>query len=311
MTIPGVLLFGACAMGGAAIVARALAAWLPTVGMLDAPATGFQDRSVPRGGGVAIVAPVLLLGCLLLPNDPASRQRIVVPVTAAGGIAIVSLIDDIRTIAVSIRLATHVALAAATIATVGPIREISAGPLGTLPLGAAAWPLSMLWIVGLTNAFNFMDGIDAMAGITAAVAGGAVAVASWLVGEPRVGAVAIVFAAACLGFLTVNWPPARIFMGDVGSTFCGFLLATLPMMATAGGEPRLALIVLLTTSPFLLDTALTLSRRISHGENIFQSHRTHIYQQLVLAGWPQATVSCLYGGLAAAAGAFGIYMTLR
>jgi UDP-N-acetylmuramyl pentapeptide phosphotransferase/UDP-N-acetylglucosamine-1-phosphate transferase len=163
--------------------------------------------------------------------------------------------------------------------------------------------------VGLTNAFNFMDGIDAIAGITATVAGGAVAVASWLSGELQVGALSLVFAAASLGFLTTNWPPARIFMGDVGSTFCGFLLATLPLMASADNEPHLALIVALAASPFLLDTAITLAQRLLRGDNVFQPHRRHLYQRLVLAGWSHATVSCLYGSLAAAAAALGIFLT--
>lgn len=263
---------------------------------------------MPRGGGLAIVIPVLLLAWLVLPQDDAARRRMLIPLAAVTGVAAISLADDIRSVAVPLRLAIHVAMAVGTIAALGPIQAISAGPLGTLDLGAGAWPFSVLWIVGLTNAFNFMDGIDAIAGITATVAGGAVAVASWLVGEPQVGALSLVFAAASLGFLTANWPPARIFMGDVGSTFCGFLLATLPLMATTDNEPRLALIVALAASPFLLDTAITLGQRLMRGDNVFLPHRRHLYQRLVLAGWPHATVSCLYGSLAAAAAALGIFL---
>ncbi len=263
---------------------------------------------MPRGGGLAIAVPVLLLAWLVLPQDDAACRRMLIPLAAATGIAAISLLDDIRTVAVPVRLAIHVAMAAATIAVLGPIQSISAGPLGTLHLGVAAWPFSLLWIVGLTNAFNFMDGIDAIAGITATVAGGAVAIASWLVGEPHVSALSLVFATASLGFLAANWPPARIFMGDVGSTFCGFLLATLPLMASANNEPHLALIVALAASPFLLDTASTLAQRLLRGDNVFQPHRRHLYQRLVLAGWPHATVSCVYGGLAAAAAALGIFL---
>ena len=309
MTVAFAFVIAACALGAAAIIARSLADWLPAARIMDGPVPGFQDRAVPRGGGLAIVVPLLLLAWLILPKDDVACRRMLIPLAAATGIAAISLLDDIRTVAVPVRLAIHVAMAVGTIAVLGPIQSISAGPLGTLHLGAVAWPFSLLWIVGLTNAFNFMDGIDAIAGITATVAGGAVAIASWLVGELHVSALSLVFATASLGFLTANWPPARIFMCDVGSTFCGFLLATLPLMASADNEPRLTLIVALAASPFLLDTAITLAQRLLRGDNVFQPHRRHLYQRLVLAGWPHATVSCVYGGLAAAAAALGIFLT--
>jgi UDP-N-acetylmuramyl pentapeptide phosphotransferase/UDP-N-acetylglucosamine-1-phosphate transferase len=310
MTVSFAAALTACALGGAAVIARALATWLPGMGMMDTPAPGFQERAVPRGGGLAIVLPLLVLAVLVIPQDAAARRHMVIPLVAAIGIAVVSLIDDIRTLAVPVRLAVHIALAAATIAALGPVEEISAGPLGRLSLGVAAWPLTLLWIVGMTNAFNFMDGIDAMAGITTVVASGAVVVATWLVGEPHVCVLALLFGSAALGFLTANWPPARIFMGDVGSTFCGFLIAAIPLMAPTESESRLAPIVGLAASPFLLDTASTLARRLLRGENIFRSHRSHLYQRLVLAGWPHALVSCLYGAAAAAAAGVGIVMTL-
>jgi UDP-N-acetylmuramyl pentapeptide phosphotransferase/UDP-N-acetylglucosamine-1-phosphate transferase len=300
----------ACACGGAAAITRALAAWLPATGIIAAPVPGFQERAVPRGGGLAILLPLLFLAGFVMPNDASARRRMAIPLAAATGIAVISLVDDIRTVAVPVRLAVHVAMATVTVAILGPIEAISAGPLGTLTLGAASWPLTLLWIVGMTNAFNFMDGIDAMAGVTTAVASVATATAAWLVGEPHVGALALIFGSATIGFLTANWPPARIFMGDVGSTFCGFLLATMPLMATADSEPRLAMIVALAASPFLFDTASALTRRLLRGENIFRPHRSHLYQRLVLAGWPHALVSCLYGVAAAAMAAIGIFLTL-
>lgn len=297
-----------CSCCGAAAIARALAAWLPAMGMIDRPVAGFQDRAVPRGGGLAIVLPLLLLAGLTLPTDGAACRRMVIPVAAATGVAVISLVDDIRTVAVPVRLAVHVAMAALTIAVLGPIEAISAGPWGTLSFGFASWPLTLVWIVGMTNAFNFMDGVDAMAGVTTAVASMAAAAAAWLVGEPNVCALACVLGGASLGFLTVNWPPARIFMGDVGSTFCGFLLATIPLMTTATSEPRVGLIVALAASPFVLDTAVTLVRRLLRCENIFQPHRSHYYQRLVLAGWPHGMVSCLYGAAAAAAATVGMWV---
>jgi UDP-N-acetylmuramyl pentapeptide phosphotransferase/UDP-N-acetylglucosamine-1-phosphate transferase len=293
------------AFGIAAALAQGLSVWLRRCGMVDAAAPGFQETSIPRGGGLAIVIPVLLGAAYLMPNDAGRRQAAVV-LAASAGVALISLCDDIRPVAVPIRLSAQAAFAAIAIAALGPVRAIPVGSWGTLSLGAVAWPMSLLWIVGLTNAFNFMDGIDAMAGTTAAITGGAVALASWLVGQPYLGALGLLFMMASLGFLTANWPPARLFMGDVGSTFCGFLLATVPLLAAARGEVRILPIVGLAMAPFLCDTATTLVRRAVTGENVFQRHRTHCYQRLVLAGWTHATVSCLYAGLAVLGAGLGM-----
>lgn len=305
LTLPLVSGCAVIAFGVAAALAQGLAVWLRRWGMVDPAAPGWQEVSIPRGGGLAIVIPVLLGAAWMLPQD-AGLWQAAVALAASAGMALVSLCDDIRPVAVPIRLAAQTACAAIAVATLGPIRVIPIGPWGTLALGPEAWPVSLLWIVGLTNAFNFMDGIDAMAGTTAAITGGAVALASWLVGQPYLGAVGLLLMMASLGFLTANWPPARLFMGDVGSTFCGFLLATIPLLAAARGEPRILPIVALAMAPFLCDTAATLVRRAVTGENVFQRHRTHCYQRLVLAGWTHATVSCLYAGLAVIGAGIGM-----
>jgi len=151
-----------------------------------------------------------------------------------------------------------------------------------------------------------MDGIDGIAGVTAAVAGSGVAAAAWLLGGPAVAAVALAFAGAALGFLSQNWSPARIFMGDVGSAFCGFLIAVLPLGMPAADVPRIMPVAVLAMWPFIFDTLFTLVRRLRRGENIFQAHRSHLYQRLVIAGWSHRATSSLYGALAAMAAAIAI-----
>ena len=158
----------------------------------------------------------------------------------------------------------------------------------------------------MTNAFNFMDGIDGIAGITAAVAGAVIAIAAGLMGSPAVAAVALAFAGSSIGFLSCNWPPARIFMGDVGSAFCGFVIAALPLAVPADRVPRVTAVVAITMWPFIFDTAFTLLRRLSKRENVFESHRSHIYQRLVISGWSHRAASSLYGGLSAMAGAVAL-----
>jgi UDP-N-acetylmuramyl pentapeptide phosphotransferase/UDP-N-acetylglucosamine-1-phosphate transferase len=158
----------------------------------------------------------------------------------------------------------------------------------------------------MTNAFNFMDGIDGIAGITAAVAGVAIAAAAAYTGSEPVAAVSLAFAGASIGFLTCNWPPARIFMGDVGSAFCGFVIAVLPLLGGGPATTRLAMITAVAMWPFIFDTAFTLCRRTAKRENIFKAHRSHLYQRLVIAGWSHRAVSSLYGGLSAMAAAVAL-----
>jgi UDP-N-acetylmuramyl pentapeptide phosphotransferase/UDP-N-acetylglucosamine-1-phosphate transferase len=114
---------------------------------------------------------------------------------------------------------------------------------------------------------------------------------------PMVSALGVLVAGSSLGFLGHNWPPARIFMGDVGSAFLGFTLA---MLAVIGGlaDPRLPFAGVLVVWPFVFDATFTILRRLRRGENIFAAHRSHLYQRLVIAGWSHRTVTLLYLALA-------------
>jgi UDP-N-acetylmuramyl pentapeptide phosphotransferase/UDP-N-acetylglucosamine-1-phosphate transferase len=298
--------FVAAVAVAAAATAR-LIGWAGMLGVVDRPnARSSHTKVTPRGGGLAIVAVTLLAALAAAMLYPAAAARLAAVVIPALAIAAVSWIDDVRTLKNRVRFSVHLAAAAAATAALGPVRTGDLGSFGSLDLGLAAWPLTILWIVGLTNAFNFMDGIDGIAGITAVAAGGGLAAAAWMLDAPAVGAVCLAFAGAALGFLSQNWPPARIFMGDVGSAFCGFLIAVLPLGMPAAAVPRALPVAVLAMWPFIFDTLFTLVRRALRGENIFQAHRSHLYQRLVIAGWSHVAVSSLYGGLAAMAAAIAI-----
>ena len=208
-----------------------------------------------------------------------------------------SWLDDVKPVRNRTRFGIHLGAAIAATAFLGPLPAVQLGSFGSLDFGAAAWPLTILWIVGLTNAFNFMDGIDGIAGITAAAAGCGLAAAAAAAGAAPTAALAAALAGAALGFLAYNWQPAKIFMGDVGSAFCGFMLAVMPLAAPAGLREKLVPVVVAVLWPFLLDTSFTLLRRAINRENIFQAHRTHIYQRLTVAGWSHRSVARLYGML--------------
>jgi len=288
------------AIAAAALLTRGLIEWTTAKGIIDAPnARSSHTRSTPRGGGLSIVVVVATVAGVLGLMRPEELIRIGGAIVPALAIAAVSWLDDVQSLRNRTRFAVHLAAAVAAVAVLGPVTRVDLGLLGMLRFGPLAWPLTLLWIVGLTNAFNFMDGSDGIAGITAAAVAAGIAVAAAACGAGPVAVLAAAFAGASLGFLTSNWQPARIFMGDVGSAFCGFLLAVLPLAVRADAVPEVLPVAVLAFWPFIFDTSLTLLRRLRAGENIFQAHRSHLYQRLAIAGWSHRAVASLYGGLAA------------
>ena len=278
----------------AALLTRGLIEWTTARGIIDAPnARSSHTRITPRGGGVSIVVVVAAVAGVIGVMRPEELLRIGGAIVPALAIAAVSSLRN------STRFVVHLAAAVAATVVLGAVTRVDLGSFGMLRFGPLAWPLTLLWIVGLTNAFNFMDGSDGIAGITAAAVAAGIAVAAAACGSGAVAVIAAAFAGASLGFLTSNWQPARIFMGDVGSAFCGFLLAVLPLAVRADVVPEVLPVAVLALWPFIFDTSLTLLRRLRAGENIFQAHRSHLYQRLVIAGWSHRAVASLYGGLAA------------
>jgi len=284
----------------AAALTRALVAWTTARGIVDTPnARSSHVRSTPRGGGLAIVGVVTAVVGAVAALRPESLRPLACVMLPALAVAVVSWCDDVWTLSNRLRFAVHVAAAVAVTAALGPVRWVDLGSFGPLRFGSAAGPLTLLWIVGLTNAFNFMDGTDGIAGITAmAMAAGTAAVAAAF-GAGTVALPAAALAGSALGFLTLNWQPARIFMGDVGSAFCGFTLAALPLALPADCRPEALAVAAVAAWPFIFDTAYTFLRRLGRGEAVFQAHRSHIYQRLVIAGWSHRAVAWLYGGIAA------------
>jgi UDP-N-acetylmuramyl pentapeptide phosphotransferase/UDP-N-acetylglucosamine-1-phosphate transferase len=288
--------------------------WAVKHQILDIPnERSLHSVATPRGGGLAIVL-VTLVGLVL--------DRLLVPVLGwsgrwayalgAGLIAFVSLVDDLRTVPWSVRLMVHCLAALLLVYGAGYWDWLAVPFIGPQYLGWLGLPLTALWVVGLTNAFNFMDGIDGLAAGQAVIAG-----CTWfLLGvcvliQPVVASLALLLAASSLGFLLHNMPPARIFMGDVGSTFLGYSFGALPVLASSDvSDPRLALVSIAISAPLVFDTMLTLVRRAIHREELFEAHQSHLYQRLVRLGYSHGQVTALYGALAVLSAISG-YMYLR
>lgn len=257
-----------------------------------------HTRPTPRGGGLAIVAVVLgglWFYAALCPGVP--RLALGIFTLGAVLIACVSGWDDLHPLPVWCRFTTHGLAAILVILAFGYWHAVGWPGLGGFSLGLFGVLLTFLWIVGLTNAYNFMDGIDGIAGAQAVVAGLGWAILGWIDGQPLVSVMGLLIAAASLGFLGHNWPPARIFMGDVGSAFLGFSLAALTGMASQS-NPVFVLAGIALIWPFIFDAVFTFARRLRRGEKVWAAHRSHLYQRLIISGLSHGQVSGLYIGLA-------------
>jgi UDP-N-acetylmuramyl pentapeptide phosphotransferase/UDP-N-acetylglucosamine-1-phosphate transferase len=277
--------------------------WAIKKNILDIPnQRSSHTKPVPRGGGLIIVA--LTLGGLSLYQILGGFSSWAVILCFSMGALMISGVswwDDLHSLPIGIRFAGHSVAAIIGIAVFGYWHTITFPVIGQIHLDLIGLPLTFLWIVGLTNAYNFMDGIDGIAAGQAAVSGLWWSIFGWVYAQPLLLVLGLFLACANMGFLAHNWPPARIFMGDVGSAFLGYTLAMLPLMANysflPGGWDSSFLAGILLNWPFLLDTIFTFLRRLANGENVLRAHRTHIYQRLVQAGYSSASITLLYTGL--------------
>lgn len=270
-----------------------------------------SSHAVPtaRGGGVGIVIASVLglvsLGYYGHPtviHDPGFLGVLAGALIAAVG----GLADDVRSRSYSFKLGFQVAAAAVAMAFGLMIERLYIPGIGPLALGWFAPALTIVWLVGLTNAYNFMDGIDGLAAGTAVVAAGFLTAALIVLRQIDAGSVASTLAAASLGFLLLNLPPARVFMGDVGSQFTGFAFAALAvLMAREDPTGTLIYVVPLLLFHFLFDTLFTAVRRWRAGEDVTTAHRSHLYQRLTHAGFGhgRATLALCAIGVAQGLGA--------
>lgn len=233
--------------------------------VLDHPnERSLHQRPVPRTGGLVIIAGVAA-GWLV------ERPGFGVALLLAAALAAVSLFDDILGLPTILRLGMH--LCAAAVLLVSEQRF-------------PGWPMFVVLLLALgwyTNLYNFMDGSDGLAGGMTVIGFGAYAVAAQVSGAQPLAAVCTVIAVGAAAFLTRNFPPARLFLGDVGSVPLGFLAGALGIAGWNGGLWPLWFPVMVF-APFVCDATLTLIKRVSRGERVWQAHRDHYYQRLVRSG---------------------------
>lgn len=172
------------------------------------------------------------------------------------------------------------------------LHSVTLPAVGQIHLGWIAAPATFLWLLYVINIYNFMDGIDGLAGSQGLLIATTLFGIAASAGSSTLSILALAVAGASMGFLIFNRPPASIIMGDVGSAFLGFLLAASGVLGEREGVSFLTMPILL--GPFLFDATYTLLRRLLRGEDIFQAHRLHLYQRLVRLGIHPALVDTLY-----------------
>ncbi|MEO8313270.1 MAG: glycosyltransferase family 4 protein [Pseudomonadota bacterium] len=246
-------------------------------GLLDAPNLRSSHlEPTPRGGGIAIAA-VVCLGLAGLAAFNRFDARTVVAIVPAGlAVAIAGFVDDRRGLSPGIRFAIHLGAAILYLVTVSGPPTLGIRWLDSLPW--LAFVVTLLGLVWLLNLFNFMDGIDGIAGSELASVSFGLALVACLSGgarEPQL--LGLLLGSAGIGFLAWNWPPARIFMGDVGSGFAGMVLGMLALQTMRDCDVT-AWVPLILLGVFTADATLTLLRRALRGERLYDAHRTHAYQ---------------------------------
>lgn len=269
------------AVGGTLLVSSwltgALRRYALRTQLLDLPnARSSHSRPTPRGGGLAIVVSFNL--ALLVSWWLGAVAPEFVAAAGIGGllIAAVSYLDDRHNLPARWRFPVHLIAAGVALWWLGGFPAL---PLPGLELGFG-WlgiPLGVLCIVWLLNLYNFMDGIDGIAGVEAVTVAAGAALLLWVRGDAAMAGVLVLLAAAVLGFLAWNWPPARIFMGDVGSAYLGFVLGVMALATSAEGPLNLW-VWLILLAVFITDATVTLLRRLLRGERWYEAHRTHAYQ---------------------------------
>ena len=261
----------------------------------------------PQTGGLAVIGSVvislILVASILAITQP---SKAVLPKGLASGsfwiaasmllIFVVSFIDDCVGLPVALRLGVQGVSACIIIWGVGLTLSsipIPGGP--NILLGIAAIPVSVLVLLWMANLYNFMDGMDGFAGGMTFFGFGFLAYFGWQAHFPVMYIIAVFVAMGALGFLVHNFPPARIFMGDAGSITVGFLAGTLMLLGVRDGIFEIWVPIMIF-SPFIVDATVTLTRRALRRKKIWEAHREHYYQRLVLNGWShRRTVLAEYG----------------
>ncbi|MCD8023909.1 MAG: undecaprenyl/decaprenyl-phosphate alpha-N-acetylglucosaminyl 1-phosphate transferase [Candidatus Gastranaerophilales bacterium] len=282
-------------------------------GLVDVP----NERKIHKGkisrlGGIGIWLAVMLTFLFLVLLSCYPKGEGLSGIIVGGSLMfLLGLVDDIYCLSAKFKLFLQITIATTVILLGVRIDEIY-NPFGeNISLSVWSYPISLLWIVGISNAINFIDGIDGLAGSVVTISSVAIAIISMVVApsSPISALVAIILLGAMLAFLTFNYNPAKIFMGDSGALFAGFMLATLSItgiMRTGSAFMYLPFLILLIP---ILDVAYSSIRRISSGKSPFVADSQHIHHKLLHHGFSQDLAVLILSSVSMACAIIAIIIT--
>jgi UDP-GlcNAc:undecaprenyl-phosphate GlcNAc-1-phosphate transferase len=284
-----------------ALLSAAAVRGMISVGVMDHPeGRKAHEAPTPKMGGVGIVL-AYLLGILVLYRfagfarlaDPYFRGMML----SAFAIAFVAMLDDLYDYPFVIKLATQVVAALAAVGSGLYVKLYHLPYIGGVDVGPFAIPFTLCWILFATNAMNFIDGLNGLSSGVTFITCVFLSLFSAHANGWFTYFAAALLAAGILGFLPFNFPRARIFMGDVGSQFCGFVLAMLAVASSRfeGADLSFVLVPMMLAG-VLYDVAFTLARRLLRGENVTQAHRGHLFQVAHRAGLDPRLITLVYWG---------------
>ena len=279
------------AMGVAAVISYLATPFVKKlafmVGAVDVPKDDrrMHNHPIPRLGGLAIVIAFLLCTFLFVRMDRQTQGILLGAVI----ILVVGVLDDCLSLKALTKFFAQIVAAIIVVAHGCEIRYVS-NPFSAVPidLGLAAAPVTVIWIVMMTNAVNFIDGLDGLAVGVSGISTATMLVISLLMGEEGVAVILAALLGACLGFIPYNFNPAQIFMGDTGSTFLGFVLASLSIQGLFKMYAVISFVVpfLILGVPFF-DITFAVIRRLAKHQNPMTADRGHIHHRLIDMGLSQ------------------------
>ena len=283
-------------------------------GLVDVPNERKIHKSpISRLGGIAIWASTMLTFLCLVLLSYYPYGSLLSGILLGGSLMfLLGLIDDIYNLDAKFKLLIQLSIAT-IVYLLGVKIDTIFNPFGGSPfqLGVFSYPITLLWIVGISNAVNFIDGVDGLAGSVITVNSITLALIAVSVtpAQPITALIAFILAGSMLAFLTYNFNPAKIFMGDSGALFSGFLLATLSIAGVMKGATLAILLPFMVLAVPIMDITYSSLRRIMKGKSPFVADAEHIHHKLLKAGFSQKITVAILTSVAIAGGAIATYFT--
>lgn len=275
-----IMVWGLAAFAVSAVLAGLTRRFVVSWGILDVPNDRSSHRqATPRGGGIAIAVTVSAALMILALRGSIDHQLFWALLLGGLAVATVGFMDDRGGVPAGLRLTVHLLAALWAVHLLGGFTTVQLGEHVTHLSRLTGTILAVLGIGWTVNLFNFMDGTDGIAASEALFVAAAGALLAMTTNDAGVAAAAWVFAFACGGFLGWNWAPAKMFLGDVGSGYLGYVIAVLAL-ADSARQPAHIWAWLVLGGVFFVDASVTLVRRAWRGERLHEAHRQHAYQRL-------------------------------